>query len=290
MSDGASIISPPPVTADSAPHVTLLVKKGSAAGMRIDCRRVVTLLGARSGVRVHLQSEKVAPVHLAIVNNGVGVFAVDMVSPTGTLLNGLKMQHEAINDGDRIEVDRFEFLVEIRRPPRNGHADAHPFDLEPAPQAVALEHVGTGRILQPNREICILGRRSGCDVVINDNSVSRAHALLFSYFEKPAVTDLLTPGGTTINGTPTGFHLLSDGDLLGLGNTEFRVRLVESQVARAASSPRITSRTQSGSDELVALAPAEEMSDLINIESTERSQRWSVADDLDRLEKAGRKK
>jgi pSer/pThr/pTyr-binding forkhead associated (FHA) protein len=286
MNESASIISPPPAVADAAPNVTLLVKKGQTEGIRIPCRRVVTLIGSRSGVRINLQHEKVAPVHLAIVNDGTKVFAVDMLSPTGTLLNGLRMQHEQINDGDRLEIHHFEFMVEIRQPPRNGHGDAHPFDLEPAPQAVALEHMGSGRILQPNRDVCVIGRRNGCDVVINNNQVSRAHALLFSYYERPAVMDLLTPSGTLVNGKPVGFHMLADEDVLTLGEAEFRVRLVESKVAREASSPRVATAPRSVEAPPIALKPA----DLIDIQSTEQSQRWHVAEDLDKLEKAGRKK
>ncbi len=290
MSEGESIISPPPVVADSAPHVTLLIKKGPMQGTRIPCRRVVTLLGSRSGVRVNLQHEKVAPVHLAIVNDGTKVFAVDMVSPTGTLLNGLRMQHEQLNDGDRIEIHQFEFIIEIRQPPKNGHGDAHPFNLEPAPHAVALEHVGSGRILQPQRDVCVVGRRNGCDVVIDDSRVSRAHSLLLSYFERPAVMDLLTAGGTQVNHAPVAFRLLADNDLLTFGESEFRVRLVESPVARAASSPRIATPPRTvGKTPLPAL-PKDQASDLIDIQSTEKSQRWRVAEDLASLEKAGRKK
>ncbi|MDO8630930.1 MAG: FHA domain-containing protein [Phycisphaerales bacterium] len=290
MNESESIISPPPAVADSAPNVTLLVKKGQTEGIRIPCRRVVTLIGSRSGVRVNLQHEKVAPVHLAIVNDGTKVFAVDMLSPTGTLLNGLRMQHEQINDGDRLEIHPFEFIVEIRQPPRNGHDDAHPFDLEPAPQAVALEHMGSGRVLQPNREVCVIGRRNGCDVVINNHQVSRAHALLLSYFERPAIMDLLTPGGTRVNGKPVRFHMLADEDVLTLGDAEVRVRLVESKVAREASSPRITTALRSVEASPVALRPTDKAPDLIDIQSTEQSQRWGVADDLDKLEKVGRKK
>jgi len=290
MNETEPIISLPPTVADSAPHLTLLIKKGQTKGTRIPCRRVVTLLGTRPGVRVNLQHEKIAPIHLAFVNDGTKVFAVDMLSPTGTLLNGLRMQHEQLNDGDRIEIHNFEFIVEIRQPPRNGNGDAHPFDLEPAPQAVALEHLGTGRILQPNREVCVIGRRNGCDVVINDNRVSRAHALLLSYFERPALMDLLTPTGTLVNGKRDGFHMLSDGDVLTLGDAEFRVRLVESSVARAASSPRIATPPRSSATAPIPSVPAKREPDLIDIQSTERSQRWRVADDLEKLEKAGPKK
>lgn len=272
---------PPPSLPDFAPHVTLQVRKAQDTGVRIACNRVVTLVGSRHGVRANLQCDKVAPVHLAIVNNGVDVFAVDMLSPTGTLLNGLKMQHEKLNDGDRLEIGTFDFAVEIRKPPRNGNGDLH-LDLEPAPQAIALEHIETGRLLQPNRPVCLIGRRHGCDVVLDDHQVSRAHALLLTYNERPAVMDLLTPAKTFVNGQPVGFQTLSDGDVLMIGDAQFRVRVVEPKVAG-----KTPSTSKSAVAPILASTPVQAGPDLIDIQATEGSQRWRVADDLDKLEKAG---
>lgn len=273
--------SQPPAIPDNAPHVTLLVRKAQETGIRIACNRVVTLVGSRHGVRANLQCEKVAPVHLAIVNNGTDVYAVDMLSPTGTLLNGLKMQHEKLSDGDRLEIGTFDFAVEICKPPRNGHGDLH-LDLEPAPQAIALEHIETGRILQPNRAVCLIGRRHGCDVVLDDHQVSRAHALLLTYHDRPAVMDLLTPAKTFVNEEPVGFRVLNDGDVLAIGDASFRVRIVE---------PKITSKTPSTTKSAIAAVlsstPPGAVPDLIDIQATEGSQRWRVAEDLDKLEKAG---
>lgn len=275
-------ISPPPYIPDSAPHVSLLVRKAQESGTRINCNHIVTLIGSRPGVRINLKSDKISPVHLAIVNNGSEVFAVDMLSPTGTLLNGLKMQHERLSDGDRLEIDNFDFAVEIRRFPHNGNGDMH-LDLEPAPQAIALEHLDTGRILQPNRSVCLIGRRHGCDVVLDDHQVSRAHALLINYHDRPAIMDLLTTAKTFVNDVPVGFQSLNDGDILTIGDCKFRVRVVESKVLTRSSSP--TPRTAVASVVPGPVAGAEP--DLIDIKATEGSQRWRVAEDLDKLEKAG---
>lgn len=272
----------PPAILDSAPHVSLFVRKAQTTGVRIACNRVVTLVGSRHGVRVNLQCQKVSPVHLAIVNDGIEVYAVDMLSPTGTLLNGLKMQHEKLNDGDRLEIDTFDFAVEIARPPRNGNGDIH-LDLEPAPQAMALEHMDTGRVLQPTRSVCLIGRRHGCDVVLDDHQVSRAHALLLTYRERPAVMDLLTPGKTLVNGEAVGFRSLSDGDVLTIGDARFRVRVIEPKVLTTSIPPS----SRKSAVAAVLPTPKEAEPDLINIQVAEGSQRWRVADDLEKLEKAG---
>jgi len=271
-----------PAIPDYAPHVSLLVRKAHEPGLRIGCNRIVTLVGSRHGVRVNLQCDKVAPVHLAIVNDGTDVYAVDMLSPTGTLLNGLKMQHEKLSDGDRLEIGSFDFAVEISRPPRNGNGDIH-LDLEPAPQAIALEHLDTGRILQPNRSVCLIGRRHGCDVVLDDTQVSRAHALLLVVKDRPAVMDLLTPAKTSVNDEPVSFRMLSDGDVLTVGDARFRVRVVQPKSwANPPASPSKSAATKAAPP-----AAPTAVTDLIDIKATEGSTRWRVAEDLEKLEKAG---
>lgn len=281
MTQADPTISPSPHLPDSAPHVTLFVRKAQDTGLRIHCNHVVTLIGSRPGVRVNLKSDHVSPVHLAIVNNGTEVFALDMLSPSGTTLNGLKLQHERLSDGDRIEIDQFDFAVEIRKPPQNGHGDMQ-LDLEPSPQAIALEHVDTGRILQPHRPVCLIGRRHGCDVILDDIQVSRAHALLINYQDRPAIMDLLTPAKTLVNGKPVGFQTLQDGDVVTIGDSRFKVRVVESKVLSRSSTPKPKTTVAA-----VLPATAQPAGDLIDIQATEGSQRWRVADDLDKLEKAG---
>jgi len=240
----------------------------------------VTLIGSREGCKVNLKHRRAAPVHTALVNNGTEIIAVDLLTPAGTLLNGLKLQHEILNDGDLLTIDQWELRVEIEQPDTNGDADAHPFDLEPTPNVVALEHVETGRVLQPNRGVCLIGRRNGCDIAVPDSRVSRAHALLVNYFGYPAIVDLLTPNKTLVNDSPVQFQTLKDGDVVTIGDAQFRIRLVGSSVAKRASS------NHKPAAPLVTLAEEPVSADLIDIQQTEGAQTWRIADKLEHLEKA----
>ena len=212
-----------PLVADSAPTVNLVARRDGERDLRIRCRHVVTLLGSRKGCKVQLRHEHVASVHVAIVNNGKQVTAVDLLTNHPAKLNALKMEHEHLTDGDRLTVGPWEFSVEVGDASQGGHADQHPFDLEPTPKLVALEHIESGRVLQPNRDVCIIGRRRGCDIVISESDVSRAHALLVNYFEYPAIVDLLTSNGTLVNGEAVHFAVLKDKDVLTIGESQFRV-------------------------------------------------------------------
>lgn len=275
-----------PAVADSAPRLNLVVQKGPQSGTRIPCRRVVTLIGSREGCKVSLRHRRAAPVHTALVNNGSEVIAVDLLTPAGTYLNGLELQHETLSDGDVLTVDQWDLRVEIEQPDinGNGNADAHPFDLEPTPNVVALEHLETGRVLQPNRAVCLIGRRNGCDIALPDHRVSRAHALLVTYFGYPALLDLLTPNGTLVNNTPIQFQTLKDGDVVTIGDAQFRVRLVGSAVAKRSSN------NHKPAAPLVTLAEEPVSADLIDIQQTEGAQSWRIADNLEHLEKASSKR
>ncbi|MEK7393534.1 MAG: hypothetical protein AAB214_13325, partial [Fibrobacterota bacterium] len=79
-----------------------------------------------------------------------------------------------------------------------------------------------------------------------------------------------------------GFQALSDGDVLTIGDTKFRVRVVEPKVvAKSSSTPKSAVAT------ILPATPPKTVPDLIDIQATEGSQRWRVAEDLDNLEKAG---
>lgn len=266
-----------PLAADAAPRAQLVVQGGGDAGKSIPCRRVVTLVGSRVGCKLVLRHPRVAPVHLAVVNTGTSVMGLDLVTRTGTLLNGLKMEHECLTHGDALTLRPWEFKVDLQEPSHSGDADIHPFDLEPTPRVIALEHEETGRVMQPNRELCIIGRRNGCDIVLSDKRVSRVHALLLSYFGRPAILDLLTRNRTLVNDQPVHFRMLEDGDVLAIGESRFRVRLVGSPMTdRGVNNEDAVETT-------LALNAEERSADLIDIHATEAAQPWRIADSLDKL-------
>lgn len=266
-----------PIVPEAAPRLALVVHPGKKNERTVLCRRAVTLLGSRAGCKLTMQHRRVAPVHIAIINEGSRVLAVDLVTKQGTLLNGLKMEQERINDGDMLSIRPWELRLDIHEPTHSGDADAHPFGLEPSPHVVALEHIDSGRILQPSREVCIIGRRNGSDIAISDNQVSRVHALLLSYFGQPAVFDLLSTNQTLVNDQPVQFQLLGNDDVITIGESRFRVHLVGSPITERAAGIKIAAETT------VELQPEERKADMIDIQTTEAAQRWRIADNLEKV-------
>ena len=104
MSSDPELIGVIPKLPETANRLTLDVSRGVEQGRTVDCSRLVTLIGSRPGCKVVLKHKAVSPVHLAVVNDGTKVTAVDLVSAKGTQLNGLKLEHETLNDGDILTV------------------------------------------------------------------------------------------------------------------------------------------------------------------------------------------
>jgi predicted component of type VI protein secretion system len=69
----------------------------------------------------------------------------------------------------------------------------------------------------------VIGRRSSCDIVCSDPSVSRRHARLVFRDHKWIVQDLRSTNGTIVNGTRVGRCELRPGDLLELGELAMRI-------------------------------------------------------------------
>lgn len=257
-----------PLIEASAPRVRLVLESGAHGERIIECRRVVTLLGSRPGCKVHLKHRNVSPLHAAIVNDGVDVHVLDLNSEQGTLLNSLKLESERVHDGDLLTLGPWAFRLDVHAADA-AVASGPPHDLpgvslDPTPRIVALEHVASGRILHPRRMVCTLGRRTGCDIVIEDVRVSRVHCLMMRYFGHPAVFDLLSHNGTRVNGQEVGFHPLNDGEIIALGETQFRVRLVVSAIVTGAAA----------SDAAPARIPAVPRVDEVDLAEIERAETW----------------
>jgi len=67
----------------------------------------------------------------------------------------------------------------------------------------------------------VLGRASGCDIVISDASVSSEHCRLSRESDGWRVANLLSTNGTFVNNNKISNGFLADGDRLRLGRVEF---------------------------------------------------------------------
>lgn len=86
----------------------------------------------------------------------------------------------------------------------------------PAPVLLALDWSGADSEL-------LIGRHPGCDVVLEDLSVSRRHARLVFRDARWIVQDLNSTNGTALNGRRVGRCEIRPGDSLALGEQRLEV-------------------------------------------------------------------
>jgi len=249
-----------PLVSAHAPRVRLTVAAGPGTGGGTVLRRVVSLIGSGPGCKLQLRHREVSKVHCAIVNTGGDIVLRDLVSQAGTFLNDLRVVHEHLEDGDVVKIRPWRLRIGLLPPEVTDGADFTGLGLEPSPAAIVLEDPFTGRVQKLPRDVNLLGRSPDCDFAVDDRSVSRGHALLFTYLSQPAVVDLLSRNGTMVNGQPVTFARLKTGDALTLGTAELRVKVVD-------TGPRV-SPSRDGKP-LPPPRPEDSFSDRIDIRAAE---------------------
>jgi chromosome segregation ATPase len=70
-----------------------------------------------------------------------------------------------------------------------------------------------------------IGRAPGCELHIESSSVSRHHALVLTNARDVIIEDLHSTNGVLVNGRKVARQLLTDGDILTIGEAHFRLRL-----------------------------------------------------------------
>ncbi|MCA9116701.1 MAG: FHA domain-containing protein, partial [Planctomycetaceae bacterium] len=70
--------------------------------------RAVTLIGRSPACRIQLQSRSISRIHCSLVQTASGVWIVDLLSRTGVRVNGRLVEFARLNDGDHLQIGRFE--------------------------------------------------------------------------------------------------------------------------------------------------------------------------------------
>ncbi len=85
-----------------------------------------------------------------------------------------------------------------------------------------------------------IGRAPGCELQIDSQSVSRNHAMILKAARELIVEDLNSTNGVLVNGRKVTRHLLNDGDMLTVGEIQFRC-VIKPRPGEAAADPAATS-------------------------------------------------
>lgn len=123
----------------------------------------------------------------------------------------------------------------------------------------------------PVRDGFVLGRVTGCDLVIDDGKCSRRHARICVEGSVVEIEDLQSSNGTLLNGKPVQRRMLRDGDQIQIGKTvivyrEGVIATKPAEAPRPSAAPRVAPppparppaapATAADDDDLFGAAPA----------------------------------
>ena len=102
---------------------------------------------------------------------------------------------------------------------------------DPSDSTVQMDREGD-RLLDPEQQRVVDSmasrgvrtrfKKRGADILVDDGSVSRTHAVVFADEHGASVADLMSTNGTKVNGSPIDDVDLQDGDVIQVGQTKLK--------------------------------------------------------------------
>ncbi len=195
---------------------------------------IVTLIGRSPEAAIPLNDPGVSLVHAQITRQGDKYFLRDLGSRNGTWVNDRQVSMPVmLHNGDQIELGRKQLLFKSEDNSSVAAFTPTPdgADIGQAERRLAVLVGRTGVVLGLEFELAesplTVGRDPGCDVRINDPTVSRWHAWLTEAAGLWYITDTGSANGTLINGEeikPNERRLLNEGDKIELGNVAVKYK------------------------------------------------------------------
>lgn len=77
------------------------------------------------------------------------------------------------------------------------------------------------------KERFVIGRRASCDIQVNDQGISKEHAVIISVGNDQILEDLQSTNGTFVNGQKITRHILQNNDVIEIGR--YRIKYVNAK-------------------------------------------------------------
>jgi pSer/pThr/pTyr-binding forkhead associated (FHA) protein len=215
--------------------------------VEIEPRDAELVIGRRRGSDIELPFASVSEQHARLSRGEKGWLVADLDSANGTFLNGRRLTPlvpQAFSVGDVLRLASVDLVFEGAGPLVPGAGQGAQFEStatlarrlvsdlfgisRPAEVArvVVTDGPAQGRELRLEAagRRYLVGRGSGCNLVVSDDDISREHAQFERRWDGVFVRDLESKNGVVLRGERlAGERRLSDGDVLRLGKTTFRL-------------------------------------------------------------------
>lgn len=211
-----------------------LVPMGTYAGKPpVAIRRVITLIGSGLEATMRLRSRSISRRHAVLVNADRGIFIRDLASRTGVIVNDERVRQAVLNNGDRIRVGAVEF--QLVTGPIAGDVNGHA-----APAARLRLGLDATHAIDP--PLFLIGRQHDCNLLLGDEEVARAHAVIFPAGASWLIAHLPARSRTTLNGSDIAIAVLSHGDRIEIAGQPLDFEIV-SPVSSLGQPPLPTRRS-----------------------------------------------
>jgi pSer/pThr/pTyr-binding forkhead associated (FHA) protein len=211
------------------------------------------ILGRALECDVVIHDTKVSRRHLRIDISAEAIAVTDLGSSSGMTVDGFKVAHATLADGSTIVIGECSLRLErFGGAPPGIPAEGEEYievksgDPEPTiveslrPGEVTVSHDGlqqafndtsvprltvfsqTGGVEYPlTRDVTVLGRDEGADIVLTDAAASRRHASLERRDDRVVLRDLESKNGTWLRDRPVTMQVLESGSNFRIGDTFF---------------------------------------------------------------------
>lgn len=191
----------------------LLVRvDGSAPPIRLN--RPLTIVGSKLQSHLRIVSAAISGSHALLLNLGNNILLRDLMSRSHVYVNDREVAECRLKYGDVVRFGemRFRFLDQdvLRESLEKFRSPPARFDLEDA------EPVNV------SSPLFVIGRQQGADLVLEDEEVSKAHAVLFEHAGQRILRDLGSRRGTIVDGRPIRAVSLRGGEVIRIGRTILR--------------------------------------------------------------------
>ncbi len=201
-----------------APRLRITAGSGSPTQKTWNVRRPVTLIGSRRPAHIVLHDRDIDEAHCVIVNTGREFLLKDLHTRTGTTCNGARVDLTIMNDGDVIMVGQMRIQVAIQPSEESNEAEAPTrYDPTTFQEPIVVNLVHTQREWKLRQAVSVIGRLEPAEIRLDDEEVSRRHAVIFRFRDAPVLFDLGGRGGVCVEGKSCTIAALMDGHRVTVG-------------------------------------------------------------------------
>ena len=207
----------------------LAVTAGPGIGNTFHLKEGANLVGRASGSGLSIDDQYMSRKHALLKVSGGNVRLYDFGSTGGTKVNGNYISSKTIQANSVIRVGETELkVIEVDNPQQFNQATMSGKTMvDRIGEHAAVLMVTSGQdagksfmLLEGENRV---GRGSDSNVFLNDDSVSREHAMIRCQGGKVSVCDIGSSSGTSVDGQRIDGCTVTNGDVISMGRSTFTV-------------------------------------------------------------------